>query len=177
MSFQFQSNKLKAGMFDMWMQWNLFFPFCCLWKLSKFFYCHSVTFLWSFCGLSVVFLWPICYYSQAILLPLCLGLYHAPLTCDCTRKIKSEISVSGSIAYLTFQAISFLFHLVRAIGMGLAQRSKSELRHSSHIAIYVVPVPIQQIKSGHVWHVNTMAIPTRFACVDIPRGIFNWLSR
>ena len=60
------------------------------------------------------------------------------------------VQLSGSIAYLTFQAIAFLFHLVRAIGMGLAQRSKSELRHSSHIAIYVVPVPIQQIKSGHV---------------------------
>ena len=98
----------------------------------------------------MTFLWSFCDHSRAILLPLCLGLYHAPLTCGCTRKIKSEISVSGSIAYLTFQAISFLFHLVRAIGMGLAQRSKSVLRHSSHIAIYVVPVPIQQIKGGYV---------------------------
>ena len=62
---------------------------------------------------------------------------------------KRKIQEIGSIAYPNFQAIDFLFHVIRAITF-FAQRPESELINSSHITIYVVPVPIQQIKSGHV---------------------------
>ena len=62
---------------------------------------------------------------------------------------KRKIQEIDSIAYPTIQAIDFLFHVIRAIAF-FAQRPEFELRYSSHITIYVVPVPIQQIKSGHV---------------------------
>ena len=126
--------KWRAGIFDMWMQRGesktFLFPFCEIWgncsvaTLWPFYdpsvtpFCDlfdlSLTFLWTFCDQFVTILGPFCYLSVLVC--------NMSQTCDCTiqgrlisldckRKNKFEISEYGSIAYLTFQAIDFLFHL------------------------------------------------------------------
>ena len=85
-----------------------------MWKLRKLFCDISVTFLWHFRNLSATFLWPFCDQFVIILEPFC---YFSVLVCNMPPKMwlyeknKFEISESSSIAYLTFQAIDFLFHL------------------------------------------------------------------
>ena len=64
----------------------------------------SLTFLWPFSDQFVTSLGPFCYFSVLVC-------NMPPPKCDCMRKNKFEISESSSIAYLTFQAIDFLFHL------------------------------------------------------------------
>ena len=104
MSFEFQSNKLKVGIFSLLLSVKIE-------KIVLWLFCNiSVTFLWLFCNHSLAILWPFCYLSVLVSNTHNMWVYEKNKILNCRNWF---ICLS--------QTIDFLFHMIRTIAF-LAER-------------------------------------------------------